>query len=58
MDFFSRVGPSGWDGFVVDVLWRRLFEKSEASRFMTEESLRVGRTVIVPEGLFASLPAS
>lgn len=55
---FSRVGPSGWDGFVVDVLWRRLFEKSEASRFMTEESLRVGRTVIVPEGLFASLPAS
>ena len=56
--FFLGVGPSGWDGFIVDVLWRRLFEGSEASRFMATEGLKVGRTVAVLEGLFASLPAS
>lgn len=58
VDFFLGVGPSGWDGFIVDVLWRRLFEGSEASRFMATEGLKAGRTVAVLEGLFASLPVS
>lgn len=42
--------------FIADVLCRRLFEEAEASRFMAIEGLKVGRTVAVLEGLFASLP--